>query len=49
MKSDNIILDFSLNRQVAVNDPGKMFVYIELLSALGLKKIDFRIAAGPGA
>lgn len=49
MKSDNIILDFSLNRQVAVNDPGKIFVYIELLSALGLKKIDFRIAAGPGA
>lgn len=49
MKIMNIIVNFSFNVEVDPNERGKLIFYIELLSALGLKKIDFAIAAGPEA
>jgi len=49
LKYNKIILDYSLNIEIAVDEVGKIIVSIELLSALGLKKVNFKIATGPGA
>jgi hypothetical protein len=48
LKSDKAILDFSFNVEISTTDRGAIICYIELLSALGLKKLSFSIATGPG-
>lgn len=48
-KQDGVIVDYSFNIEVSPNSKSSIIVYIELLSALGLKKIDFAVATGPGA
>lgn len=49
LKQDKSILDFSFNIEVSTTNVGSIICYIELLSALGLKKLNFNIATGPGA
>lgn len=49
LKSDKIIIDFSLNIEVKSTSTANIIFYIELLSSLGLRKVDFSIATGPGA
>lgn len=49
LKSDKIIIDFSLNVEVKSTSTANIIFYIELLSSLGLRKVDFSIATGPGA
>lgn len=49
LKSSNIIVDFSLGINTEQLQSGKLIFEIELLSALGLRKINFNLAAGPGA
>jgi hypothetical protein len=49
LKDDKIIVDFSLNIEVNPTIVGSLILYIELLSSLGLRKVDFTIATGPGA
>lgn len=49
MKSVNILVDFTFNIEVDPRERGKIIFHIQLLSALGLRKIDFAIAAGPEA
>lgn len=48
LKNNKIILDFSFNIEVSTTSTASLIFYIELLSSLGLKKIDFSIATGPG-
>jgi hypothetical protein len=49
MKSNNIIIDYSFNIEVDPSDRGKLVFHISVLSALGLKRINFSLAAGPEA
>lgn len=49
LKSERIILDFSFNVEVGQDSPGHLIFYIELISALGLKKVSFAVSTGPGA
>lgn len=48
-KDDGIIIDYSFKVEVNSNISGSIVIYLELLSSLGLKKLDFAIATGPGA
>lgn len=48
LRSDNVILDFSFKVEVSPNDKGALTFYIELISALGIKKLNFAISTGPG-
>ena len=47
LKNSKTIVDFSLNAEADPNTRGKIILYISLLSAFGLKKIDFSLSAGP--
>lgn len=49
MKKKTIIVDYALNTEISKAQVGKVIFYIQIRSALGLKKIDFAIAAGPEA
>lgn len=48
LKSDKIIVTYSFNVEVSSTTVGSIIFYIEVLSALGLKKIDFALSTGPG-
>jgi hypothetical protein len=48
LKSDKIIVNYSFNIEVSSTTVGNIIFYIEVLSALGLKKIDFALSTGPG-
>lgn len=49
MRSKRIIVDYALNVEIDPIEKGKLIFYIQLRSALGLKKVDFAISAGPEA
>lgn len=49
MKNKNIIVDFGLNTEISKFERGSIIFYIQLRSALGLKRIDLAISAGPEA
>ena len=49
LKNTNIIIDFSLGIDTSEVNDGKLIFEIELISALALKKVNFSLAAGPGA
>ena len=49
LKRNSVVTDYSFNIQVSETERGVFVFEVELLSALGLKKIDFSLAAGPGA
>ena len=49
LKRNSVITDYSFNVQVSETERGVFVFEVELLSALGLKRIDFSLAAGPGA
>lgn len=46
-RSSNAIVDYSVRIEPVSGSRGSLIFYIELLSALGLKKIDFSLSAGP--
>lgn len=48
-KERNIIVDYALNVEIDQFERGKIIFYIQLRSALGLKRVDFAISAGPEA
>jgi len=48
-KESNIIVDFSLDVKVDEAREKSLIFYINLISALGLKEINFSVAAGPRA
>lgn len=43
-----VILDFSFKVEVSPFQVGALIFYIELISSLGIKKVDFAISTGPG-
>lgn len=49
LKKSNVIIDFSLDVDTSEMNTGKIIFEVELLSALGLKRVNFSLAAGPGA
>lgn len=49
LKNSNIIFDFSLGIDTSEINSGKLIFEIELISSLGLKRVNFSLAAGPGA
>lgn len=49
LKQRKIIVDFSLGINTTEINDAKLIFEIELISALGLKKVNFNLAAGPGA
>lgn len=49
MQQMGVLVDFTLNVEVDKSTRGRIILYIELVSSLGLRKIDFAIAAGPEA
>ena len=49
LKRNSVINDFSFNVQISETQRGVFIFEVELLSAFGLKRIDFSLAAGPGA
>lgn len=49
LKNKNIIFDFSLGIDTSEINSGKLIFEIELISSLGLKRVNFSLAAGPGA
>lgn len=48
LKRSRIIADFAFNVEISATEVGKLTFYIEILSSLGLKKINFAISTGPG-
>ena len=49
LKTSLAINDYSFNVQISETQRGVFIFEIALLSALGLKRVDFSLAAGPGA
>lgn len=49
MKKDKIIVDFEFKAKPDPTEKGVIILYINVISSLGLKKIDLSLAAGPGA
>jgi hypothetical protein len=49
LKRNSTINDFAFNVQVSETQRGVFIFEVELLSSFGLKRIDFSLAAGPGA
>lgn len=47
LRKDKIIIDFSFNVENSPTEVGVLYFYIELLSSLGLRRINFTIATGP--
>lgn len=48
LKDAKIILDFGFNVEVSPSETGKLIFYIELISAQGLKQVNFAVSTGPG-
>ena len=48
IKRNKIIIDFAFNVEISATEVGKLTFYIEIVSSLGLKKINFAISTGPG-
>ena len=49
LKEDKVIVDFEFNAKPSSSEPGVILLYINIVSSLGLKKINLSWAAGPGA
>ena len=49
MKKDKVIVDFEFKAKPDPTDKGVIILYINVISSLGLKKINLSLAAGPGA
>ena len=49
LKKDKVIVDFEFNAKPSSSEPGVILLYINIVSSLGLKKINLSLAAGPGA
>jgi hypothetical protein len=49
MKKDMLIVDFEFKAKPDPSDKGVIMLYINVISSLGLKKINLSLAAGPGA
>ena len=49
LKKNSVINDYSFNVKISETERGVFIFEVELLSALGLKRVDFSLAAGPGA
>lgn len=49
LKSDGTIVDFEFKAKPDPNESGVIILYINVVSSLGLKKINLSLAAGPGA
>ena len=49
LKEDKVIVDFEFNAKPSSSEPGVILLYINIVSSLGLKKINLSLAAGPGA
>lgn len=47
LKSNNVISDYSLNVTRRTDNPGELIFYVDVLSSLGLKNINFSLSAGP--
>lgn len=48
-KNNKIIVDYEFKIRPSEIDKGIIYIYINVISALGLKKINLSLAAGPGA
>lgn len=49
LKKEGTIVDFEFNAKPSSSEPGVILLYINIISSLGLKKINLSLAAGPGA
>lgn len=49
LKSEKIIVDYEFKARPSETDRGVIYLYINVVSALGLKQINLSLAAGPGA
>jgi hypothetical protein len=49
LKKDGTIVDFEFNAKPSSAESGIILLYINIVSSLGLKKINLSLAAGPGA
>lgn len=49
LKDGRVILDFAFNVEVDPYNYGGLIFYIEILSAFGLRQINFAVSTGPGA
>lgn len=49
LKKDKVIVDYEFNAKPSSSEPGVILLYINIISSLGLKKINLSLAAGPGA
>ena len=49
LQKKGTIVDFEFNAKPSSSEPGVILLYINIISSLGLKKINLSLAAGPGA
>jgi hypothetical protein len=49
LKQDGVIVDYEFNAKPSSSESGVILLYINIVSSLGLKKINLSLAAGPGA
>ena len=49
LKKDGVIVDYEFNAKPSSSESGVILLYINIVSSLGLKKINLSLAAGPGA
>jgi hypothetical protein len=49
LKKDRTIVDFEFKAESNPTDLGVITLYINIISSLGLKKINLSLSAGPGA
>ena len=49
LKKDGVIVDYEFNAKPSSSESGVILLYINIISSLGLKKINLSLAAGPGA
>jgi len=47
LKGNDSIVDYSLNIKKRTDNPGELIFYVDVLSSLGLKNINFSLSAGP--
>lgn len=49
LQKEGTIVDFEFNAKPSSSEPGVILLYINIISSLGLKRINLSLAAGPGA
>lgn len=49
LKKEGTIVDYEFNAKPSSSEAGVILLYINIISSLGLKKINLSLAAGPGA